>query len=433
MKRNPGPKQIFPGQHVYRLQRDFLGGLEQLAQDYPDVCCLQGLRNELWILQKPELVGKLLTGRPSQFEKGHALQRTRMLLGNGLLTAEGKDHLRRRRAIQPHFHKERIEDYAQTMVECAVETAYTMQGTVDFHESMNELALAIVGRTLLGTDLVEDHRKISRSLNQAMGNFKLLLLPFFSYLTKLPFGPMKKFEQARRDLHEVVAKIMSEPTPGSLAEFLLQSQIDDETVRDELLTMLLAGHETTANALTFAQYLLARHPEKAEKMYQELEQVLEGRLPTSADYSRLTYTRHIVDETLRLYPPAWAVGRKALVDLEWDPYFIPKGSVLVAPQWLLHRDSRYFDHPESFLPERWENSRPTKGTYFPFGGGTRLCVGEGFARMEAVLVLAVLGQYLRFELVDPGPIELKPGVTLRPKGGLNLRAIPVSRTASAAA
>ncbi len=427
MTRPPGPVNLYPAQHVLRLQRDLLGYMTELGRTYPDVCRLTGFQGPIWILQQPELVGRLLTGHPSQFEKGHALQRARILLGNGLLTAEGDDHLNRRRMVQPTFHKDRISAYAETMVECAVEQADRMVGVVDIHRSMMDLALEIVSRTLLGTRLTEDHQIISRSLDTVLGKFRYLMLPFFSYLTRLPFGPVRHFEKARQDLFEVIEKVLAHPAEGSLVEMLIESQVDQETVRDEILTMLLAGHETTANALTFALDLLARHPDKAQQMRAELDRVLGGRLPSAADYRDLIYTRHVLEETLRLYPPAWAVGRKTLVDLDWDPYPISRGSILIAPQWLLHRDPRYFEDPLTFRPERWEEERPAKFTYFPFGGGTRICIGEGFARMEAVLVLAVLGQRFQFGLINPEPLQLTPGVTLRPPAGFKLLARPVTQ------
>ncbi|MGE0489981.1 MAG: cytochrome P450 [Vulcanimicrobiota bacterium] len=426
MSKPDGPRNRYPGDLFRRLTKDQLGFLEQVVAAYPDACRLQMFGREVWILSQPELVEKLLTGHHQQFEKGRALQHTRVLLGNGLLTAEGDDHLHQRRLVQPAFRRQRIAGYADTMVECAQRLAVELEGQVDIHRVMMDLALGIVSRTLLGTDLEHEHRRIGRALEQALGQFQLTTMPFFPLLRHLPLPSVRRFDQARRELDEVVESILEAHRQGRASQdslVALLAEVEPTRVRDEVMTMLLAGHETTANALTFAIYLLAQNPDAAANFHAEVDTVLGQRRARSDDYHDLVYTRQVVDETLRLFPPAWMVGRRSLEDLDWGTYQVPAGTILLAPQWLLHRDARYFDRPTEFVPERWAQGSPARYAYFPFGGGTRICIGEGFARMEAVLVLATLAQKVRFEVPDH-KLELKAGITLRPRHGLRVRVSP---------
>ena len=430
MRKPPGPKNRYPLEILFKVQRDPLSFFEQNSALYPDYFSWTAGPQRVWALTRPDLTQKILTGHPTHFEKGRALQRSRVLLGNGLLTAEGEEHLQHRRALQPAFRKDRIRRYAEVMME---ETSSLLRAwpdsqtvEVDIHQEMMDLALSIVARTLLGQSLSEDLRDdIGIALEQALGGFRISILPFFDLLRKLPLKVVRNFESSRDQLHRIVMELVDQADPESSDSIL--SLLPDATRQQKLdhaLTLLLAGHETTANAMTFAIYLLGRHPAALAQVEGELDHVLQGRAPTSSDYPKLKYLRNVMEETLRLFPPAWMVGRKNLVPLEIDGYQVKPGSILLAPQWLMHRDSRYFASPDQFRPERWDEQTPEKGAYFPFGGGTRVCIGEGFARMEAVLILAALLQKYRPTLLSRHELEVYAGITLRPKDGLKVRFTP---------
>lgn len=260
--------------------------------------------------------------------------------------------------------------------------------------------------------------------------FGLLTLPFFELLQHLPLPPVLRFRRSRNALFAVVEEVIAahqrgETSPDSMLSIL--DHLGPERVRDEVLTMLLAGHETTANLIAFALDLLARDPGEAEAFYREVRTLLNGgRSPSVEDYANLPVTRRVVQEALRLYPPAWVVGRRNLQELEVGPYQVPVDTLMLAPQWVIHRDARFFAEPTRFKPDRWLEEASAPAAFFPFGAGTRVCIGEGFARMEAVLALAVLGRDWSFEALNSTVPELSAGITLRPKSGIPLQ---VRRTA----
>ncbi len=420
-------KERYPGQLFRRFRKNPLDLLDELSQTGEDVRRLRILGRSVWVLFEPSLVEQLLTGDHRSFEKGRALQRTQILLGQGLLTAEGHSHLKQRRTLQPAFRKQRIEGYAKIMADRAehISAEWRPNQPFDAHKAMMSLALDIVSRTLLGTDLVDHQERIAESLEAILGKFGLLMLPFFEQLQKLPFPVMREFRRRRDDLFAVVDDIVdrhSQRGPDVLGDSLidLMVEVDPGRVKDEVLTMLLAGHETTANALTFALDLLARNPKQAEPFYDEVRTVLKGRSAGAADYPKLPYTGRVLQEVLRLYPPAWIVGRRTLEAVDLGPYAVPSDTLLLAPQWSIHRDRRRFESPLEFEPDRWLTTDPPKFGFFPFGGGTRICIGEGFARMEAVLVLATLGRDWTFQSLEERPTALKAGITLRPLNGLPL-------------
>jgi cytochrome P450 len=308
--------------------------------------------------------------------------------------------------------------------------------TLDVSREMMRLALAIAGKTLFDTDVETEADEIGAALTTAIELFTTLTLPFADLLEKLPLPSTRRFQRARARLDATIYRMIEErrrsgEDRGDLLSMLLLAQdvegdgagMTDEQLRDEALTILLAGHETTAKALTWTWYLLSAHPEVEARLHAELEAVLSGRLPTADDVPRLRYTRMILAEAMRLYPPAWIIGRRALGDYEINGYFIPARSILLMCQYLTHHDPRYFPDPFRFDPERWrpeaEAARP-KFSYFPFGGGPRQCIGEGFAWMEGVLLIATLAGQWRMRLVPGHPVELQPIVTLRPKHGMRM-------------
>jgi cytochrome P450 len=437
----PGPKPFWPVGQVYSFRRDPLGFLTRLAREYGDVARFKAGPQRVYLLNHPEHVRDVLVTHHNRFHKGRALQRAKRLLGEGLLTSEGDFWRRQRRLAQPAFHRQRVNSYGDVMVEYAEKVGARWRDgeTLDISEEMMRLTLAVVGKTLFDADVGQDADEVGGALTEVMNLFGYLMLPFSEVLEKLPLPPRRRFLRARARLDAVIYRIIEEhrcsgSDRGDLLSMLLlavdeegdRTGMTNEQLRDEVMTIFLAGHETTANALTWAWYLLAQNPEAEARMHEELDAVLErGRLPTAVDAAALRYTEMVVAETMRLYPPAWATGRLAIEDHEVGGYAIPRGSLVLVSQYVMHRDPRFFPDPERFSPERWtpeaKATRP-QFSYFPFGGGPRRCIGEGFAWMEATLILATLARRWRARTLPGHIIETQPRITLRPgKGGVPLR------------
>jgi cytochrome P450 len=303
---------------------------------------------------------------------------------------------------------------------------------VDVHHEMRRLTLAVVGFTLFDADVEGEADEIGRALTQALGLFGQRLSFFGPLLDRLPLSSNRRFGQAQARPDATIYRFIDEHRAGKrdqgdLLSMLLSAQdmdgsgMTDRQVRDEAMTLFLAGHETTANALTYMWYLLGRHPQAEARLHEEVDRILGDRLPTFDDLPRLPYTRQIMSEAMRLYPPAWVVGRMALVDYPVGDYVVPAGAGILASQWVMHHDPRYYPDPYRFDPERWtpeaEASRP-KFSYFPFGGGPRMCIGEQFAWTEGILMLATLARRWQLRLVAERPVELRPLITLRPRDGV---------------
>ena len=392
----------------------------------------------VYFINHPDLVRDVLVVNAHKFIKGRALQRARTLLGDGLLTSEGESHLRQRRMMQPAFHRLRIAEYARAMTEYADKMAasWSDDDVRDIDREMMRLTLQIVAKTLFDANVENDADDVGRSLTTIVEMFNLLLLPFSEVLEKLPFPQSIRFKRARNTLDKIIYKIIDERRAsgedrGDLLSMLLLAQdetdgsaMTDEQIRDESMTLFLAGHETTANALTWTWYLLSQNPEKEAKFHAEIDAVLAGRIPTIDDVPALKYTEHVIAESMRLYPPAWAVGRYAVEDHELGGYAIPAGSTVLSSQYILHRDPRFWDSPNEFLPERWDaqsvKEAGQKNIYFPFGGGVRRCIGESFAWAEGILLLAGVARKWKLSLVPGQRIETKPMITLRPKFGMRM-------------
>ncbi len=375
------------------------------------------------------------------FHKGLALQRAKRLLGEGLLTSEDEFHRRQRRLAQPAFHRARIASYAGVMTDYAAETRarWNDGDTLDMSEEMMRLTLGIVGKTLFDADVVSDAREVGEAMTVAMDLYNLITIPFFELIQKLPLPQLRRFDAARVKLDAIIYRLIEErrrggEDRGDLLSMLLLAQdtegdggaMTDKQLRDEVMTIFLAGHETTANALTWTWYLLSQNPAAEEKLHEEIDRVLAGRLPVFADVTQLKYTEMVLAESMRLYPPAWAIGRLAVKETEIAGYTVPAKALVLMSQYVMHRDPRYFPEPLRFDPERWttaaRESRP-QFSYFPFGGGPRRCIGEGFAWMEGVLLIAALAQQWRMRLVPNHSVALKPVITLRPKHGMRMTVV----------
>jgi cytochrome P450 len=412
--------------------------LSDLARDYGDISQFRLGPTNAVLLNHPDLIRDVLVTNSRWFMKGEGLQRAKRVLGEGLLTSEGEFHLKQRRMLQPVFLKNHIRNYAAAMGRHAHQTAARWQDgqTVDIAREMGRLTLAVVGETLFSADIEGEAQELGAALDTSLELFDSLSSPLAPLFERLPFGPSKTFKEARGRLDATIYRLIAEHRQsghdnGDLLSLLLNARYDDgsamdETqLRDEAMTIFLAGHETTANALAWTWILLAKHPEIAAQVQQEAKSVLGERPATYDDLEKLTFTRQVISESMRLYPPAWIIGRKALQDYEVEHqdahYLIPKNSLVLTCQWVMHHDPRYWEAPHEFRPERWagEQDRP-KFAYFPFGAGPRQCIGEGFAWMEAVLLFAGLAANWKGTLVDEKPIGLQPRITLRP-----VRAIPM--------
>ncbi len=419
------------------LRRDrieFLTGQAALG----DVTTFRMGPARVYFINHPDLVRDVLVVNAHKFIKGRALQRARTLLGDGLLTSENEAHLRQRRMIQPAFHRLRIAEYARAMTEYADKMADSWRdGDVrDIDQEMMRLTLQIVAKTLFDANVESDADDVGRSLTTIVEMFNLLLLPFSEVLEKLPFPQSIRLRRARKTLDKIIYKIIDErrltsEDRGDLLSMLLLAQdeddgtaMSDKQIRDEVMTLFLAGHETTANAMTWTWYLLSQNPEKEAKLHEEIDRVLAGRVPAIDDVPNLKYTEHVIAESMRLYPPAWAVGRYAVEDHQLDGYSIPAGSTVLASQYILQRDPRFWDRPDEFLPERFETQSVKeagqKNIYFPFGGGVRRCIGESFAWAEGILLLATLARKWKLSLVPGQRSEPKAMITLRPKFGMRM-------------
>jgi cytochrome P450 len=404
---------------------------------------------ETYLVNHPDYIREILVTNHRNFHKSPVLRRMGALLGQGLLTSEDELHLRQRRLIQPAFHRQRVAEYARIM------TGYTQAGadrwqpgqTVDIHEEMMRLTMVIVGHALFGTDVEKEAGEIGEAITILLGGSRRLLLPFWEKIQTWPIAGNRRIFEAGQLLDSKIREMIAERRAAlergdeatlqhDLLDMLLLARdeagdgqgMSDELLRDEVITLFIAGHETTANALTWTWYLLSQHPEVETRLRAEWNQVLGGRTPAAADAEKLEYTRRVLSEAMRLYPPAWTISRQALDDYQIGPYPMAKGSVALMSQWVMHHDPRYYPDPLRFDPERWlpdaVAARP-KYAYFPFGGGPRMCVGEPFAWMEGILVLAALGQRWSMRLDPAQRVELLPQVTLRPKYGMRMQLSPV--------
>jgi cytochrome P450 len=413
-----------------------------LMREYGDLVSLRVLNFRILLLNHPDHIENVLVNHPRKFIKGRVLQANKRVFGRGLLTSEGDFWLRQRRLAQPAFHRARIAGYASTMVEYTERLLHEWQHGEerDIHKEMMRLTLQIVGKTLFDADVERDAQDIGKSLELLLelgANFRrTIFIPQW-----LPTPTNLRQERAIRQIEKVLYRIIAEKRAsgrdsGDLLSMLLAapdedgSRMTDQQLRDEAITLFLAGHETTANTLSWTWWLLAQNPAVEAKLHAELRTVLAGRAPSLDDLPKLVYTNYIITESMRLYPPAWGTARTAIEEHEIAGYAVPKGSGVSFAQWTVHRDARWYDAPEEFRPERWEGDllkRIPRFAYFPFGGGPRQCIGNTFALMETALTLATIAQQYRFRLVEGHPVVPLASITLRPRHGI--RVVMESRSA----
>jgi cytochrome P450 len=435
----PGPKGSFLQGVLPHFLQNPLQFLTQSAADHGDIVLLRFLNRRVYLLNHPDYIQHVLVNNQQNYLKGRALAGTRPVIGQGLLTSEGEFHRRQRRLIQPAFHRRQIATFAGTM------TAFTERHTavwqegqaLDLHQELMRLTMATVTRTLFGLDIAENNGEVAKTLNRLMEEFSLLdSSPLGQWLNRLPTPRRRRREALLRVLDEAIYGFIGEgqrhrDEEENLMSLLLAARdvegdgagMSQQQLRDEVMTLFIAGHETTANALTWSFYLLSQHPEVAARLQTELAQVLAGRLPAIEDVPALKYTRRVFSEALRLYPPAWIIGRTALANDMIGGYRIPAGSTVLVSPWVMHRHPAYWTEPSRFWPERFEPEQPAsqklpRYAYFPFGGGPRLCIGEPFAWLEGTLLIATLAQRFNFKLALTAQVACEPRVTLRPKYGL---------------
>jgi cytochrome P450 len=447
----PGPA-AGAGAAIRRLRADPLAALLRLRAEHGPIVRLSRWPVSLFLVADPDAVADALVNGHRAYAKGAVVrgvgQRSRvaqplaLLLGEGLLTSAGAKHKRQRRLIQPLFHKRSIAAYGEVFAGTAAEfSGRWLDGQrIDVHAEMTEMTLAIVARTLFDVDLdseVVDVVRAAVASNMPMA--RRAAMPGMQRLEKLPLPAARRRAERRDALDRTVIEMIAARRAaggegGDLLSLLLSARdadtgerMADSEIRDEALTLLLAGHETTANALTWTFHLLGSSPEVGERLVAELDQVVGQRRPTIDDLPRLPYASAVFSESMRLYPPVWTMGRHLIADRVVGGYLLPAGSTLILSQWVLHRDQRWWPDPERFSPERWlpdtgasagaEPARP-RFAYFPFGAGPRQCIGNTFALAEGILALATIAQRWSFTPVAGVPIVPVPMVTLRPRDGL---------------
>jgi cytochrome P450 len=434
----------------------------------------------MYVVNNPQYIENILIRDHRKFIKSRGLQVSKRILGEGLVTSEGEYHDKQRRIIQPAFHPNRIKNYGHIMVDYAERLSERWQDemVIDIHNEMMHLASAIIAKSVLGSDILDiESDKVNNALLTSMEYLNRVLMPFGELIEKIPLLPINKdFRSAKNTLDSIVYRMIKEHRDNRRIEknrnddannknvnsqydhdllFTLMEaqdqeagieQMSDIQLRDEVMTIFLAGHETTANALTWAFYLLSQHPDVERRLDEELRSVLgrennnndhhggglnqskdctaTPRLPTIPDITKLEYTEKVLRESMRLYPPAWTLGRQALTDYMIDKYVIPSGSIVLMSQYVMHRNPQYFPKPEDFDPDRWTKEFKSvlpRFSYFPFGGGIRGCVGEPFAWIEGILVIATVYRKWKMHHDPEHKVELKPLITLRPKYGMRMK------------
>lgn len=411
---------------------------EYLHRTYGKVAHYRFMGTPIVFVNEPEYIREVLVTQAASFVKERTVRRMKILLGEGLITSDDPIHIRQRRIAAPAFHRQRIAAYADRIVEiAAAQSSHWQPGQqIDIASASMALSLEIVARTLFDTEVTAEIRAINDEVNSIMEIYNLLIaLPRLESYLHLPLPVVLRFRRSKAKLDAIVNRLIVEHREagvdkGDLLSMLLRSTDDqadaaghytgmsNDQVRDEALTIFLAGYETIANALTWTWYLLSQHPEIEAKMHEELDSVLGGRAATLDDYPNLRYTEQVLAESMRLYPPAWAMGRMSTQPVQLGPYLLPPGSHIFMSQYIMGRTAEYFPDPLRFDPERFtpeaKAARP-KYTYFPFGGGSRQCIGESFAWMEGTLSLATIAQRWTMRFIPAYPIVLQPKITLRPK------------------
>jgi cytochrome P450 len=478
----PGPSSLLPSKLLRQFINNPIEMLMKIAYTYGDISHFKFGRQHVYLVNNPQYIENILIRDHQNFIKSRGLQVSKRILGEGLVTSEGEYHDKQKRIIQPAFHPNRVKNYGHMMVDYAERISERWQDkmVIDIHSEMMHITSAIIAKSVLGSNIVDiESHKVNNALLTSMEYLNRILMPFGELIEKMPLLPINKdFRSAKNTLDSIVYRMIKEHRDSTGIEkkpkgdkkddddnnnknvnlhrnhdllYTLMEAQDQEAgikqmsniqLRDEVMTIFLAGHETTATALTWTFYLLSRHPDVERRVYEELCSVLRDknnddndlnqskdctatlRLPTIEDISKLEYTEKVLRESMRLYPPAWTLGRQALTDYVIDKYVIPSGSIILMSQYVMHHNARYFPNPEVFDPDRWTKEFKSvlpRFSYFPFGGGIRGCVGEPFAWIEGILVIATVYRKWKMHHDPEHKVELKPLITLRPKYGMRMK------------
>lgn len=423
-----GPRSLPLIGHSLELRRDPLTFLQRVQMDYGDICKIQVGWIPIVTVFHPDHVRQILVENHKSFIKSRGVRLTNLILGNGLLTSEGSTHRRQRKLIQPAFQKRRILSYAADIRESTEQLTarWNNGGTLDLHSEMMRLALNVATRSLFKADVEKDAPEIGKALNQAMQDFnRVISNPLGRLLVQLPTPVGLRFRAGKKKLDRILYGMINErkANPGDQGDFLsmLFAAADEEggmtekQIRDAAMTIFLAGHETTANALTWSLFLVSSHPDFQARLQKELDQEPETPNPENPN----PLVRALFAEAMRLYPPVWAIGREATEPVQVGDHSFPAGTTFLLSPYVTHRDERFWPDADQFKPERWLNEQevlaPPRFRYFPFGGGPRICIGEPFAWMEGTMALTQILSQWQFDLITKEP-ETSPLVTLRPKG-----------------
>lgn len=424
--------------YVSKLAKDPIGFFELMESKFGKSARF-GLRQVTFhLITQPEDIKRVLQENNQNYHKGVFYKELGRILGKGLLNSEGEFWKKQRKLIQPSFHKQRISEFVEIMAQETRKTSENWKkvSSLDISKEMMRLTFAIVGRTLFRTEVESYAARIEHSLKIALELVTKRITRIFPFPFSWPTPENLKLKRALKDMHSVVDELIAErkKNPSNDLISMLLEVRDEETgetmseaqVRDEAITLLLAGHETTANALSWGFYLLSKHPEICEKVREEANRVLGDKSPTLEDVQKLTYTRKVLDEVLRLYPPAWVIERTAMGPDQIGGYDVETGTNISICIFNIHRNPDFWENPDKFDPDRFDEERSAdrpKYAYLPFGGGPRICIGNIFALTEATLILAMLVKNYKFETVSDHPVVMEPLVTLRPKYGILLNIV----------
>ncbi|HEY0068404.1 MAG TPA: cytochrome P450 [Chloroflexia bacterium] len=442
----PGPRGNFVLGNVLQVKKDPLDFLAWCGQQYGDIIRLRLVNRSGYLINNPHYIEQVLVTNAENFIKPPGREpsgTSELLFGEQFMSSDGDFWMRHRRTVQPALHHRRINQYADVMVDYTQRmlSTWTPGETRDVYQDLMRLTLEVIARTLFSADAGGDVQKIAAGLDVIMREITSRMVNPFQVPMRIPTRRNVRFKDAVTQLNDFMNRVVAEHAdghaPDDMLSMLLEGRAEDSKSLTEMqwqyevMTLFIAGYETTALALTWSLYLLSQYPTAAARLQEEVRAVLGDSPPTAADYSRLEYTGQVIKETLRLYPPVWFLGaRIALQTCHLGPYEVPAGAMVLISPWVTHRDPRNFDRPLEFDPGRWSgeaSKQQPKYAYFPFGGGPRHCIGYSYAVMEAVMMLATIVQTHRLTHVAGHPVEPEPLITLRPRYGMQMVVSPADR------
>lgn len=439
----PGPKLNIAISGAKELRKSPLKYLVNMDKTYPGISNFKLLHLNMVLLTDPKLIRFVLQTNQKQYVKNTAYKHLKLVLGNGLVTSEGELWRRQRKLIQPSFHKQAIYNMFNTMLACTNEmieewkVKLKKNPVIDFSEEMMATTLQIIAQTMLSKDVKSDSKAVADSLSYLLKAIDQKAVKALNTPMWVPTTSNFKFKKERKVLDGVIYSIINERKKavvkkGDLLDMLMESTYEDtgehmpdDLLKDELMTVFLAGHETTASALTWTFYLISQHPEVYKKLKNEVDTIVGKEEMTFAHFQQLKYTKACLNEAMRLYPPVWIIGRKATEDNMVGDYLIKKDMDILILPYIMHRHPDYWKNPETFDPDRWETEevkQMDKFTYFPFAAGPRMCIGNNFALFEADIIITKVIQQFKFEYAGDKPAKMDPTLTLRVKGGMPMRA-----------